>query len=205
MNPEDIGSERDKRFYERDLIGSAVENALWRILTDSRYIVIHFFKEQVDELQQLIRTWYGNQSVLRVSAAPDLYVTIADPNLGKDERKQLARNETHFVEVTSQNTMSAESVTLPKKKTERLARQLDYWRDTLLVIFIQKDPFWYAQQLDKLEEKIREAAKNGRPVTFNLSTEFVCLTDVFTKIDREKLSGYTKPLRPIVERLRLHE
>jgi len=174
-------------------------------LKDSGYIVTHFFKEQVDELQQLIRTWDGNQSVLRVSAAPDLYVTIADPNLGTEERKHLARNETHFVEVTSQNTMSAESVTLPRKKTERLARQLDYWRDTLLVIYIQKEPFWYAQQLDKLEEKIREAAKNSRPVEFNLPKEFVPVTEFFTKIDREKLSGYTKPLRPFVERLRPHE
>ena len=100
---------------------------------------------------------------LESAPPPDLYVTIADPNLGTEERKHLARNETHFVEVTSQNTMSAESVTLPRKKTERLARQLDYWRDTLLVIYIQKEPFWYAQQLDKLEEKIREAAKNSRP------------------------------------------
>ncbi len=189
----------DKRFYERDLIGSAVENALWRILNDSRYVVIHFFKEQVDELQQLIRTWNGNESVQRVGVAPDLYVTIADPDLEKKERVELARKETHFVEVTSRNTTSAEGVTLDKRKTERLVKQLDYWGDAILVVFIPKKPFWYAQQLEVLEDKIREAVQNGKSIEFNLSKEFRPITEFFTRIIDEKLIGYTKPLLRLIE------
>lgn len=198
-------SDADKPLYENDLIGSAVETRLWRILADSGYNVIHFFKEQVDELQQLIRTWDGNQSVQRVRSAPDLYVTIADADVAKGERVDLARKETHFVEVTFRNTMSAESVSLEKTKAERLARQLAYWRDTILVIFIPKEPFWYARELTVLETKIREAAQNNKPVEFNLLTEFRPITEFFSRTKPEKLLGWTKPLLRLIECLRPSE